>query len=258
MLRIVNSILLSFLFILPISYAQMSDNAIALGIDTTFGAGEFGGGISFVDFNEDGWDDLTFATEIGDSILFYINDQGTGFTRIPSLVDHVGFSKQVLWVDTDNDGDLDFFVCTEGGQNRLYRNDGSLTFSDITSTCGLLIQNDQSFGANFGDFDQDGDLDLFVSNRQLTSYGNTFYRNDGNHTFVNITSSVGINTNMELDFCSAFFDYDNDMDLDLYLIVDKADNNLLFQNNGSGSYTDVSAASGSEPRTDLCKAEICS
>ena len=93
--------------------------------------------------------------------------------------------------------------------------------------------------------DNDGDLDLFISNRDDTNYTeiNQLYRNDDG-TFVDITATAGISNVPSLSFCSAFFDYDNDGDQDIYVANDKSDMNILYQNNGSGSFVDVSIVSG--------------
>lgn len=207
------------------------DDALPAGVSTSFGSSYYGGGVSFVDFDRDGWDDLTIATDYGDSILFYKNNGNGTFIKLTSLVGDTSLVRAVLWVDIDNDYDLDLFITSHpysenyssGGQDRIYENVGGLNFVDITSSSGILIQNDDSFGAAFGDYDKDGDLDLYVSNRIDQSI---FYQNNGNKTFTDITSSVGIlipsnPENDDPDMCSAFIDFDNDNDLDLYAVTDK-------------------------------------
>lgn len=233
-----------------ICVAQISfvDQANTLGINYGFGMHSFhGGGVSFVDFNQDGLDDITFATESTEKVHFFRND-GNGYTKI-SLpgIDHSSESKQVLWVDYDNDGDLDFFVTSTNGPNKLYQNDGSLNFTDVTSSSGLFTEDLNTFGACFGDIDKDGDLDLFITNRGITAeQRNYLYRNDDG-TFVDITVAAGINISPEQSFCASFFDYDNDGDQDIYVANDKYTNqNRFYRNNDDGTFTDVSTPSGTD------------
>ncbi|MDT7831839.1 FG-GAP-like repeat-containing protein [Flavobacteriaceae bacterium S356] len=243
-----------------ISWAQLSflDQASTIGVGYSFGINSFhGGGVSFVDFDQDGKDDLTFATESTEKIHFFRND-GVVFTKI-SLpgIDQSTESKQLLWVDYDNDGDLDFFVTSTNGPNKLYQNDGSLSFTDVTSSSGLFTEDLNTFGACFGDIDKDGDLDLFITNRGITvEQRNYLYRND-NGTFVDITVAAGINISPEQSFCAAFFDYDNDGDQDIYVANDKFTNqNRFYKNNNDGTFDDVSTASGTDISIDAMSTTI--
>lgn len=244
------------IFLLTGLKAQMpyQNVAVSAGIDTVVGDAYSGYGLSFVDFDNDGYDDLTFANKAGDSILFYKNLGNGSFMKLPSLVNHTALSKQVLWVDIDNDNDLDFFVTTSGGPNKLYEKTPS-GLVDITATSGIIAQNSQHSGAAFGDIDKDGDLDLFISTYDIGT--NLFYRNNGNKTFTDITASSGIGNSITSDFCAVFFDYDNDNDLDLYTIVDRySDPNKLYKNIGLGSFTDVSSSTGAGISIDAMNAGV--
>ena len=95
-----------------------------------------GGAVSFVDFDLDGWDDVCFGSRQGDSLLFYKNVEGT-LVKLPPLVDDIGWTKQILWFDLENDGDLDLYIATFFGQNRLFRNDLEYQFTEITNEAGL-------------------------------------------------------------------------------------------------------------------------
>ena len=243
-----------------LSFGQLSfqDNAIALGVGVSYGVSTFGGGVSFCDFNNDGWDDLTFSTTDGEEVYFFMNDGDGTFTQVDLGINDTYRTKQVIWIDYDSDGDKDFFAVSISGLNKFYRNDGNLTFTDITATCGLFTDNLFTNGASFGDIDSDGDLDVFISNRDdvtLNQYS-YLYRND-NGTFVEITSSAGINLGNQLSFCSAFFDYDNDGDQDIYVANDKVINiNRLYQNDGTGFFTDVSISSGAGIAIDAMSTTI--
>jgi hypothetical protein len=124
----------SFLFIASFSTAQFFENiAPQQGIEHSVSTNlNFGGhGVSFFDFNKDGWDDITFVQE-NDSILFYVNNEGV-FEKMPSTIFFPGETRQVIWVDFDNDGDYDLFITATNGLARLLENDGQFAFTDITS-----------------------------------------------------------------------------------------------------------------------------
>lgn len=242
-----------------LSYGQLlfADQASSLGVAYSFGDSFHGCGVSFVDFDQDGKDDLTYATTAGEETYFFKNT-GNGFNKIQLQgITHTYETKQVLWVDYDNDGDLDFFATSVESPNKLYQNDGSMVFTDVSATCGLFTENLNTFGASFGDIDNDGDLDVFISNRGLDPQErNYLYRND-NGVFVDITVAAGINISPEQSFCAAFFDYDNDGDQDIYVANDKYVNqNRFYKNNGDGTFEDVSSATGTDVSIDAMSTTI--
>ncbi len=202
------------------------------------------GGVSFCDFNGDGWDDLTLATIGGSTIDFYQNKAGT-FEKIPALVPDETFQGQVLWVDYDNDGDKDLFMASRGEVNRLYRNDGNLSFTDVTAAAGLTTERFLTYGASFGDFDRDGWLDLYIGKRTGVPADNThlLYQNQANGTFREVAVSRGAQDPAKIPFCYAFFDYNNDMWPDLYTANDRFTGNTLLRNNQDGTFTDISESS---------------
>jgi hypothetical protein len=179
--------------------------------------------------------------------------------------------------DYDNDGDLDAFL-VQGGSlsgpprdddptSRLFRNDlagGKLRFTDVTTRAGLGLRA-YGMGAAVGDYDNDGDLDLFV-----TSFGpDTLFRNNGDGTFTDVTKDAGVSDPL-WSTSAAFADYDRDGDLDLfvanYLDFTVADNKLchdsvgardyctprafrpvpdrLYRNDGNGRFTNVTEPAG--------------
>lgn len=231
------------------SQLQFTNVASTTGLGHSYGTSMFGGGISFVDFDGDGWDDITLATNESEKVYFLKNNGGS-FTAVDLQgITDKSRAKHVLWVDYDNDGDKDFFVTNFFEKNRLYRNDGNLQFTDITNTCGIFTDPLASSGATFGDMDNDGDLDLFITTWEqdnLATDRNYLYRND-NGTFVDVTVANGIDTFNELSLGATFLDYDNDGDQDIYMINDRnIYQNRLYQNDGSGNFTDVSTASGTD------------
>ena len=240
-------------------FAQLSfqDSATAKGVGAAYGVSTYGGGVSFSDFDGDGWDDLTYSTTDGQEVYFFKNNNGV-FSQVDLGINDTYRTKQVIWVDYDNDGDKDFVATSITGLNKFYRNEGSLTFTDITNSIGFFTNNLYTYGISFGDIDNDGDLDAFISNRDEVTFNqySYLYRND-NGVYVDISSTAGIYLGNQLSFCSAFFDYDNDGDQDIYVANDKvANKNRLYQNDGLGNFTDVSDSSGAGIAIDAMSTTI--
>lgn len=226
------------------TYAQISfdEQSLTLGVNINSDNIVLGAGISFVDFDNDGWDDITVSSPL----RFYKNFSGT-FLQVFPIIPVIDYqTKSVTWVDIDNDGDKDLFVTSDTDGNRLYENNGNFTFQNITATSGLPQSNLYTYGASWGEIDNDGYLDVFISNRIVSgnTISNYLYKNNGDGTFTDVTSTSGIAIAYELTFCSGFFDYDNDGWQDIYIANDKNFANILYRNNGNGTYTDVSASSG--------------
>ena len=241
-------IFLVFLFFFPTVNAQISfeDVANEIGTAYSYGTSTWGGGVSFADFDNDGWDDLTFASEEGTEIYFLKNNDGIFNSISLNGISNTFKTKQVIWIDYDNDGDQDFFVTGFEGVNKFYKNDGDMNFTDISSTIGFFQTDLFTYGVSFADMDNDGDLDAFISNRDgvADDQRNYLYRNDEG-TYTDITASAGLSMSSHLSFCSIIFDYNNDGFQDIYISNDKPDNlNILYKNNGDGTFDDVSEYSG--------------
>ena len=239
---------LVFLFFFSTVNAQISfeDVANEIGTAYSYGTSTWGGGVSFADFDNDGWDDLTFASEEGTEIYFLKNNDGIFNSISLNGISNTFKTKQVIWVDYDNDGDQDFFVTGFEGLNKFYKNDGDMNFTDISSTIGFFQTDLFTYGVSFADMDNDGDLDAFISNRDgvADDQRNYLYRNDEG-TYIDITASAGLSMSSHLSFCSIIFDYNNDGFQDIYISNDKPDNlNILYKNNGDGTFDDVSEYSG--------------
>ena len=239
---------LVFLFFFSTVNAQISfeDVANEIGTAYSYGTSTWGGGVSFADFDNDGWDDLTFASEEGTEIYFLKNNDGIFNSISLNGISNTFKTKQVIWIDYDNDGDQDFFVTGFEGVNKFYKNDGDMNFTDISSTIGFFQTDLFTYGVSFADMDNDGDLDAFISNRDgvADDQRNYLYRNDEG-TYIDITASAGLSMSSHLSFCSIIFDYNNDGFQDIYISNDKPDNlNILYKNNGDGTFDDVSEYSG--------------
>jgi ASPIC/UnbV protein/VCBS repeat protein len=189
------------------------------------------------DYDNDGFVDLFVPTAIAGSAPYYdllFRNNGNGsFAKITNspLVQDPTANQGALWADIDNDGDLDLFVTSvSGGRNRLYRNDGAGVFVALTNS-PVVLDGGNSGGCAWGDFDNDGDLDLFVTNFSGNAW---YYVNDGRGGFTRIVNSVIVQDGSSAG-CIAF-DYDNDGWLD---IATPGPANRLYHNNGDGTFSKI-------------------
>jgi hypothetical protein len=244
------SLSLFFFFQLALmTYAQpFQEVAFSKGVYHNYGEmGFFGGGVSFVDFDGDGWDDISFTSTQGAPIYIYRNVGGTFLPMLPPGTSNNQETKCLLWVDFDNDGHKDLFVTSYFGTNRLYRSNGDLTYTDITLIAGLPLLSEPTFGATVADFNNDGWLDLYVANRPLENEYpscNHLYVNNQNGTFQEITWDAGVADSLKGPLLTGALDLDMDGFQDLMVPQDKFYGNTVFKNNGDLTFEDVSAASG--------------
>ena len=216
----------------------------------------FGSGITFYDYDNDGWDDITIASAQDDPVRFFKNINGNFVEQILNIASNNWKNKQVNWVDIDNDGDHDLFITSDTSSNRLYKNLGNMILEDITSASGMLTDVLVTYGASWGDYNNDGFLDVFLSNYD-TTIPNILYKNNGDNTFTIVNNQAGILDLGSLSFCSAFFDYNNDGYQDIYVANDRIEHsNTLYKNNGDGTFTDASAASGTDLTIDAMSVTI--
>jgi hypothetical protein len=227
---------------------------IAKGKIVTDVANSFGA--AWGDYDNDGFLDLFVGTfdlsAASHSYLYRNNGDGT-FTSITNniLFTDRASSLGSVWGDYDNDGNLDLFVCGGTGHdgvvlrpNRLYHNNGDGTFTKITTGS---IATDVGYSGNcaWGDYDNDGFLDLFVGN--LKPVEPFLYHNNGDGTFTRITNSIVAN-DLGYESGCAWGDYDNDGFLDLFvsnrdIYGDLSVVNFLYHNNGDGTFTKITTGS---------------
>jgi hypothetical protein len=158
----------------------------------------------------------------------------------------VANSYSNAWGDYDNDGDLDLAVSLGTGEVRLYRNDAGVLAS-VGAQVGMPQAGSHELrGLSWGDFDQDGDLDV-LGGSTPTDKLTVVLRNDGGRKFVDVAAEIGLTIPKRSARQTNWVDYDNDGDLDVYS-SDRAGDNKLFQNNG-GKFTQVFAGAGpTDPR----------
>ncbi|HIA03844.1 MAG TPA: CRTAC1 family protein [Myxococcales bacterium] len=226
-------------------------------------------GVALVDFNGDGWPDITLADR--DGVRLY-RGTGDGFFEVhSSKVAGSDDAAGIAWADVDGDGDLDLFVTTRSGPDHLYFNDGkgSLTDHSIDSGLGNVTYGQ---GASFGDLDGDGDLDLYVcqgvgadSNGRIPDRGNgtnghpnRVYRNDGSGTFEDATEEWGLaGIPGGESFMALLYDIDNDNDLDVLVVHDHVEDQLFLNPGNGGSFEDASLQYLPNDPTSIMGMDVC-
>lgn len=240
-----------FTNVAPDQGIEHSVSTLVLGPSGTVGTG--GSGVCFFDFDNDGWDDITFL-QINDSLKFFKNVEGT-LQQLPSAIYSPYETTQLLWVDYDNDGDYDAFLVSYNGTCKLYQNNGSFEFTDVTSLAGLdaLTFNNRNYSVAFADFDRDGHLDFYLTryhtdgNPEDPLLLNALYRNNGDGTFSDVTATAGVSDGIQPSFMGVWIDVNNDLWPDLYVANDRSLwGNSLYLNNGDGTFTDITEQSETE------------
>ncbi|MBN1550045.1 VCBS repeat-containing protein, partial [bacterium] len=188
----------------------------------------------WADFDNDNDQDF-FVSGDGDLDLLYRND-GTNFVNIGDITTTDGanagiagrHSTGAAWGDFNNDGRLDLYICENASPNRLHRNDGDGVWPDVARQLNVNDYTpdgpdwDDSATPVWGDYDNDGDLDLFVTSWKGEfdkPSENRLYRNDGTTGFVEVGFDMGLGDQGQSHVGAAFGDIDNDGDLDLYVLI---------------------------------------
>ena len=237
----------------------------AAGVDDPRG----GWGASCADYDGDGDLDLYVTRDAWEggapNSLLRNRGDGTFVEAAPEAgVDDGGDSFTHAWGDVDGDGYLDLYVANgvtgSGVPNSLFHNLGDGTFTEVAEQAGVAKQG-KTLGVAFGDYDNDADMDLYVSD---VGGGNTLYSNGGDGTFSDVTRFAGVQDPDAGSYVAFFFDYNNDTHLDLFVSAfayyeSFVESQLtgraagpsvphLYRNNGDGTFTDTA------PGTPLSRA----
>jgi hypothetical protein len=232
----------------------------------------YGMGCAVGDYDNDGYDDL-YLTTVGSNHLFHNLGNGK-FSDITARagVASPGFSASAVWFDYDNDGKLDLFVthyiewsiekdqyctldnknksyCTpqtyKGESSRLYHNKGNGVFEDVTKQAGLLDPTSKALGVALLDYDNDGWMDLFVSN---DTEPNKLYHNNHDGTFTDVGVTVGVafsdSGRVRAGMGTDAADFDGSGFPSLVIGNFTNESMSLYKNDGSGLFTDESPRSG--------------
>lgn len=252
-------------------------------VDVTEAAGVgdrgYGLGVAAADYDNDGDTDL-YLNNYGPNVLYRNNNNGTftDVTQSSGLGDAARMGAGANFLDIDNDGDLDLYVscyvdclkeltepAQRGGQpaylgpavsiygntpDSLYRNNGDGTFTDISAISGIAAHPSAGMGTICGDYDNDGDTDIFVASDMSNNH---LLLNDGSGVFEEFGLFAGIaydhhgveqgSMGLELG------DVDNDGWFDLYLTSYQDQWAALYRNMGDGSFTDTTIKSGASTGT---------
>jgi hypothetical protein len=202
-------------------------------------------GLSWGDFDGDGFIDLLGGSTPKEKLTVVLrNERGQRFTDVAAdigLTIPNRSARQTNWVDYDNDGDLDVYSTDRSGDNKLFRNTNG-KFTHVFVGVGPTDAR-PTVGACWLDMDNDGDLDLYLANQSGAT--DAMWRNDG-QAFVDVAATLGMTgpkrTPAEGGVGCAIGDYDNDGDLDIF--APNYGHNLLYRNNGNGTFTEVGQALG--------------
>ena len=230
-------------------------------------------GACSADYDNDGWDDL-YITGVGTNKLYRNNGSG-GFTDVTAKAGAGGagrWSTSCAFADIDNDGDVDLFVanyvdftpdnnkvCTGGGNIRtychpnvyhslpdiLYRNNGDGTFTDITKESGVYRTDGNGLGVVFGDYDNDGWIDIYVANDSVPNF---LFHNKGKGVFEEVGFRAGVALGGEgrplAGMGTDMGDIDGDGLLDIIVTNLDRETHSLYRNTGKGLFANITFESG--------------
>lgn len=242
-----------FLFLLclaqgPSAFGQWEEATELYLIEATTQASWLGCGMSLADFNLDGLEDLTFANSDGTVVLYEQLVEG-GFDLVQTLPG-TEQAQGVVWFDVDGDDDLDLLLTRRFARMELHMRVGKSLVEEAPDR-GFPINSDwESRGLSVGDYDLDGDLDVYLClyhDGTGSTHQNVLFNNDGNGFFSDVTAFAGVGNGVQHSFQAIWYDYDQDGDEDLWVVNDRTIYpNALYQNLGDGTFLDIAPDVGAD------------
>lgn len=265
---------------------KLTDVSASAGIDFVHTDGSYGqyyflesmtSGVAVLDYNGDGYQDIYFLngnpfgrprkkSKLARNALFRNNGDWTfSDVTLAAGVGHRGFGLGVAAADLDNDGAVDLYV-NNFGRNLLYHNNGDGTFEDVSAAAQVAGDRWTGGGVSYLDFDNDGDLDLFVANyiqfkpskhclhmhKGLPAYPSplsfdpepdALFENTGDGSFRDVSLESGIARFAGRSMGCVAFDYDSDGDADI-VVANDSQANFLYENDGTGIFDEVGLLAG--------------
>jgi len=224
------------------TFTNVSDSVGLAGVGGTF--------FDWVDYNNDGFLDFMM-----DGHWLYQNSGPPGwtFTDVTAAKGLTNAWGRAVFGDYNNDGYVDLYEAD--WSDKLYRNNGppNYDFTDVTVAAGNVRDGSPGTAASWGDYNNDGFLDLYVANGEVwhadntaTYYPDTFWKNNGNGTFKNVTAASGVDEGAHAYYGrgATWADYNLDGWQDLYVSNYRISPNYLYTNNGNGTFTEVGKKTG--------------
>ena len=224
---------------------------------TTLNYGDLGSGsewsLCIGDVDGNGFNDVVAGGAYNNLKLLRANANGTNYTRTILPSSNIFLQGSNL-VDINNDGFLDVYGCHDDGESRNYRNlgNGNFVFDNSlidTTLPGSNEMNAGNYASIWTDYDNDGDLDMYLSKCRLGVNNfndqrriNRLFQNDGNNNFTEVGAAAGLRIG-DQTWATDFADYDNDGDMDCF-VMNHYTASYMMENNGDGTFTDVTSTSG--------------
>ncbi len=260
-----NQVTSTYIFIVTIfcnlifgrSHAQnihFAESALNHGLYLNYSSTYLGQGVSFYDFDEDGWDDLTLC-QVNGPVILYRNIQGYFEPHFYFFAGNNTIAS--CWGDLDNDGKNDLIVSSYDNGIHIYKNSDNSNFMDITAQSNIMQQEHEWYsGIALSDMNRDGLLDIAVAN--YTDQGKNLYLiNQGNLVFESLMGEAGFLNVQKHAFQPGFIDLNYDLWPDLYMINDFYEGNEMYWNYGELNISENDTAIGLGIQADAMSNSWC-